>query len=126
MFVEHIKSSSLGYGYTRSQVIQLASEFLSSIGVLQKPKLSQQWYNGFIRRWPELKKTQPSSLASVRAQASDPSKIYAYFDELRDIFEKYDLANSPERLFNVDGKYVSTDINHHMSCLQSALNPLRP
>ena len=110
MFVEHIKSSSsLGYGYTRSQVIQLASEFLSSIGVLKKPKLSQQWYNGFIRRWPELKKSQPSLLASVRAQASDPSKISAYFDELRDIFEKYDLANSSERLFNVDEKYVSTE-----------------
>ena len=60
MFVEQIKSSSsLGYGYTRSQIIQLSSEFLSSIGVLKKPKLSQQ-----VRQ--ELKKTEPSSLASVQ------------------------------------------------------------
>ena len=55
------EQAAIGYGYTRSQVISLASEF----AIANKKRhpdnsLITNWFRGFKRRWPELKLVKPS------------------------------------------------------------------
>ena len=105
-----VQMAELGYGYTRTEVINMATEYMHSVGRLADDKrLSQNWYIGFSRRWPELKRVKPSALAKQGAQASNPDTIKNYYKELNDILVKYDLHHSPERIYNIDEKYVCTE-----------------
>lgn len=60
--VEHIKTmSEIGYGYTRAEVLNLASDYAVDLGIREKGKdLTMKWYYNFMRRWPELHAVKPS------------------------------------------------------------------
>ena len=109
--VQHVQyMAQIGYGYTRLQIIELASQFAHSCQKLAKEKyLSQQWYNGFIRRWPNLKNIKPSSLDAIRARATNPEKIQDYFKELDKILTKYNLKERPDLIYNIDEKGISCE-----------------
>ena len=109
--VEHIHHlAKIGYGYTRLQIIELASQYAHSCKKLPKHKsLSQQWFNGFIKRWPDLKNIKPSSLDALRAKATNPEKIKEYFKELDSIMTKYNLKDRPDLIYNIDEKGISTE-----------------
>ena len=79
--VEHIHHlAKIGYRYTQLQIIELASQYAHSCQKLPKNKsLSQQWFNGFIKRWPDLKNIKPSSLDALRAKETNKKKIKEYF-----------------------------------------------
>ena len=110
-FVLHFQQmAELGYGYTRADVINMATEYMHLVGRFADDKrLSQNWYTGFSRRWPELKWVKASALAKQRVQASNPDTIKKYYKELNDILVEYDLHHSLERIYNIDGKYVCTE-----------------
>jgi hypothetical protein len=57
IFVEHIKGmAQLGYGYSRSELIDQASYYATFLGKRDKEHpLSDRWYRSFMARWPELK-----------------------------------------------------------------------
>ena len=66
--VEFLKEqAAIGYGYTRNQVIFLASEF----AIANKKRdpdhpLTTDWFRGFKSRWQELKLVKPSALVSIQ------------------------------------------------------------
>ena len=102
--------AELGYGYTWTEVINMATEYMHLVGRFADDKrLSQNWYIGFSQRWPELKRVKPSALAKQRAQASNPDTIKKYYKELNDILVKYDLHHSAKRIYITDEKYVCTE-----------------
>ena len=77
--------AKIGYGYTR------------------------QWFNGFIKRWPDLKNIKPSSLDAVRAKATNPEKNKEYFKELDSIMTKYNLKDRTDLIYNIDEKGISIE-----------------
>ena len=69
--VEHIQSmASVGYGYTRAEVIQLGTEYAQQLGLRgDEQPFIKHWFYNFLARWPELKVVNPKSLSEVRAKA---------------------------------------------------------
>ena len=62
--VDHIMYvSSIGYGYTRADVMNIAGEYLSSMNWHEPSKaMSDKWLYNFLKRWPELSVKKPSGL----------------------------------------------------------------
>lgn len=95
-----------GYGYTRSEVALLATDFGKQLGKVEKT-LTRSWICGFLGRWPELKVLRPRSLEIARAKSASEPIVTKYFEELAAIVQKYDLGDKPHLIFNVDEKGVS-------------------
>ena len=109
LLVEHVKTmANLGYGYTRSEVVSLASKFAVDIGKREEGsgELSMPWYYNFIKRWPELHSVKPQSLSELRARAASKDNIDTYFVELNRILTLYNLKDKPYCIYNVDEKCV--------------------
>ncbi len=59
--VNHLEyMASCGYGYSRSEIIDLASVYAVSLNKrdLSHP-FSKAWFDGFMKRWPQLKLRKP-------------------------------------------------------------------
>ncbi len=67
-------TGSLGYGYTKAQVVELATDFALHLGKkISAEALSTKWLTGFLKRWPEMHMVKPQSLSTLRAKgASEP------------------------------------------------------
>ena len=63
-----------------------------------------------MSRWSELKLLQPRGLEIQRAKAKSLDCVTYYYHVLNQILTKYDLDlhDKPERIYNVDGKGLST------------------
>ena len=64
--VTHIKDlAAVGYGYTRAEVISMASDYAVHLGKrrVDEKNLSMQWFYSFLSRWPELNVVKPSILS---------------------------------------------------------------
>lgn len=93
----------------RTEVIEMASEYASSLGYRDRDHpLSAQWYRNFMSRWPGLKVVKPRGLQIQRAKATSAESVDRYFTELEAILKKYGLLTCPERIYNVDEKGIST------------------
>ena len=111
LFADHLKKmASFGYGYIRSEVLTMATDYAIYLGKKtqsDKP-LSLKWFYGFIGRWPDLKIVKARSLEIMRAKATSPETVSAYFTELSKILDKYDLHGKPQLIYNVDEKGIQT------------------
>ncbi|XP_052097897.1 uncharacterized protein LOC127732747 [Mytilus californianus] len=110
--VEHVKSmASYGYGYTRQEVTDLATDFAHTINI--KPRneeLTLRWFEGFIKRWPELRAVKPRSLEIQRAKCGSVANVEKYFASLEQVVHKYNLQDKPHLIFNIDEKGIT--LNH--------------
>ena len=109
--VERLKvMASYGYGYSRLEVVDIGSTYAVSLGKREDHPLSLMWFHNFMKHWPELKVKKPRGLEVQRAKATTEGAVTSYFDELSKILTKYDLKNSPERIYNIDEKGLK--LNH--------------
>ena len=76
--------ATFGFGYSRSQVIHIATDMATYTGRSQS--LTFNWFYGFMKRWPELKVIKPRSLSMTRAKASTAENLRNYFEELLTAF----------------------------------------
>ena len=99
---DHVaQMATYGYGYTAKQLIHLATDTARYLQLRDSLKpLSKKWYQGFMRRWPEVKLVKSRGMNISRVESASLEKVQAYFEELQGIFAKYDL--SPERIYNID------------------------
>ena len=104
--VQHIKvMASCGYGYSRSEVVDMASNYAVALGKRDRDHpFSLMWFHNFMKRWPDLKVRKPRSLELARAKTTSEEAVSSYFKELDNILTKYDLKKSPERIYNIDEK----------------------
>lgn len=110
--VEHVKyMSSIGYGYTKLNVQYLAADFAVSCDkkCSSDRPLSDNWFYGFLKRWPGLKVAKPQKLSLLRAQYASREVIDAYFKELSTIMTVNNLKDKPERLYNMDETGINTE-----------------
>ncbi|XP_060604794.1 uncharacterized protein LOC132757505 [Ruditapes philippinarum] len=110
-FVDHIKAmASLGYGYTITEVIAMASNYAVCLGKRTPDKpLSTKWFNGFKDRWPDLRVVRPRALSNYRAESTSQAVVDEYFMNLKAVIEDNDLIDKPECIYNIDEKGIQTE-----------------
>ncbi|XP_062586317.1 uncharacterized protein LOC134247943 [Saccostrea cucullata] len=110
-----IYMAGIGYGYTKMDIQRMARQYAHSLNKKLHTKnentdhLSNNWFYGFLRRWPDLKLVKPQKLSMARAKNASPEKMKAYFKELSTILTKHELADKPNQIFNIDETGISTD-----------------
>ena len=111
LLCKHLSTmAEIGYGYSRQETINIASDFAHHLGLCDKShRLSLQWLYNFLSRWPELKVKKPRSLEIARARSATRPAIDSYFTELGKIIDKYNLRDKPNYIFNIDEKGLSTE-----------------
>ncbi|XP_052798487.1 uncharacterized protein LOC128230336 [Mya arenaria] len=106
LLTKHIQTmAEVGYGYSRQETIDLASDYAVSLGLRSKQNpLTDRWLYMFLSRWPELNVRKPRSLEVARAKCATRVAIDKYFDQLNNIMVKYHIAAKPHLIYNVDEK----------------------
>ena len=80
--VEHLKDMvQLGYGYTRSEMVDIANDYVKILGKRNKDNpLTLWWYQTFMTRWDnELKPVKPRSTEIQRAKSGNADTANGYF-----------------------------------------------
>ena len=89
-----------GFGLSRQEIINVVSEIIKSIHcptTFKNGTPESHWWNGFMRRHPELTKQKPQSLQMVRAKAGTKERVDHWFYEcLNHTLEKLDLFEKPQ------------------------------
>ncbi|XP_053402828.1 uncharacterized protein LOC128558062 [Mercenaria mercenaria] len=105
-----ITMAEIGFGYTRQETINLASDYAVHLGLREQDKpLSKQWFYNFLNRWPSIKVVKPRSLEMARARSATRPAIAQYFNELNKILTKYNLKDKPHCIYNIDEKGLSLE-----------------
>ena len=102
---EHVvEMMQMGYGYTRRELINLATDMAHYLKKLPEDKsLSEAWlYLGFLKRHSNITFLKPRSLSMCRAKAVTKENIDTYFSNLKSIMDKYNLHEKPELIYNID------------------------
>lgn len=95
-------SGAAGMGFARSkkEVLLVVEAVLASKG--NPKKVSNGWWESFVRRHPRLCLRKAEKLSYARLKATDPIVMEKYFDLLERTLEEYDLFDAPSRIFNCD------------------------
>lgn len=102
--------AEIGYGYSRQETINLASDYAFRLGLRRKEhSLTDRWLYTFLGRFPELNVKKPRSLEISRAKCVTKEAIDKYFDTLNNILVKYHLVDKPHLIYNVDEKGLKTE-----------------
>ncbi|KAJ8313688.1 hypothetical protein KUTeg_008249 [Tegillarca granosa] len=109
LLANHVDTmAELGYGYSRLEALNLASDYSVYLGIRTQDKpLSLQWLYSFLQRWPSLKIIKPRNLEIARAKSATQSAINNYFKELDKILTSNNLKQRPHAIYNVDEKGLS-------------------
>ena len=96
--------ASMGYGYSRRELLQLSSDMAHFLGKIPIDKqLSEAWlYLGFMKRHNDIAFIKPRPLNISRAKSVTEEAVDLYFQNLSEILVKYNLLDSPELIFNID------------------------
>ena len=97
-----LKCSDMGYGKTRRDVCCIVEAYLKRKGSLQGERVSNGWWEKFLRRNPALRLRMGDSTAGVRMDSINSENMDHYFKLLKDTFDQYDFASHPELIFNMD------------------------
>lgn len=109
--VAHFKTmASYGYGYSRQECVDIASDYATQLGKRTKDKpFTMKWMRGFLKRWPELKVLKPRGLEHVRAKTASKTVVDEYFQNLRVSLHQHGLEDKPHLIYNIDEKGISID-----------------
>ena len=97
-----LTASSIGYGKTRRDVRCLVESYLKQQGTLRGGKISNGWWEKFLKRNPTLSLRSGDSTAGVRMEAINRENLDNYFDLLRSVFDDFDFDKFPESIYNMD------------------------
>ena len=96
-----------GDGYTRQEVCYIATDYAIQLRKRTKENpFTLNWFNKFIKRWPQLPLLKPRGLEKVRAKSASASVVCEYFRQLEITLDKYNLRDKPHLIYNIDGKGV--------------------
>ena len=109
---EHVKyMADIGYGYTKSNIQYMAADFARSVWkeVKSEKGLSDSWFYGFLKRWPDLKMVKPQKLQISRAKSASKEAVDNYFRELGNAMRENNLMEAPQRIYNLDETGISIE-----------------
>ena len=95
-----IEAASVGCGQTRKQIMTIAENVAKDKGILRKDRISQGWYEKFMKRQTYLSICKGDPAANEMAVSSQA--ITNYFDLLEKTLKDNNLLNKPAQIYNVD------------------------
>ena len=95
-----IEAASVGCGQTRKQIMTIAENVAKDKGILRKDRISQGWYEKFMKRQTYLSICKGDPAASEMPVSSQA--ITNYFDLLEKTLKDNNLLNKPAQIYNVD------------------------
>ena len=103
--------AGIGYGYNKSGTQYMAKDYAVSLGKPTKAKesLSNNWFYGFIKRWPNLKIVKPQKLSIARAKYASRESLDKYYKELSLVLTSNGLNDKHQNIYNVDETGVNTE-----------------
>ena len=109
--VQHITyMAQIGYGYSKSSIQYMAKGYSEPFWktVKAKQSLSNNWFYGFIKRWPSLEVVKPQKLSISRAKSVSRETINNYYKELWTILTTNKLEVNPQNFYNIDETGVNS------------------
>ena len=97
-----IESSSMGYGKTRREVIDIVKRTVAKKGRDIKNFNGEGWWSRFMDRHPKLSLRTADPLSRVRKNAVTEDNMKRYFDLLEKTLIENDLMNRASRIYNMD------------------------
>ena len=103
--------ASIGYGYSRCEVLYLATDLAISLGKKKPtdPILSSKFYYKFLERWPDLTTRKTQKLSMLRARCASKEQLSNYFKELGTIMTQNGLHDKPHKIYNIDESVLQTE-----------------
>ena len=123
---EHVNyMASIGYGYTKPEVIHIANNYAISVGKKTEsdPTFSDSWFYQFLKRSGNLQVVKPRKLAIVRAKSSSKETVSKYYDELDNILTSNGLHDKPENIYNMDETNIPLEHNPPKVVCSKRSNP---
>ena len=102
-----IQMASLGYGYTRWQVIEIAENMATLTGRSVSP--TKHWFYGFMKRFADLKMINPKKREKCRADSVSVEVVSSYYENLEKVLNSAGLLNNPTGIWNVDETGLTLD-----------------
>jgi len=104
---QHIKDlSSAGFPCTRDDVRNLAYEYATRNKILgfsdKKKKAGYYWFDGFMRRFPELVVKSAENLSVPRAMSMNPTQVSKWFESYDQILQQLGIKDCPNNIWNFD------------------------
>ena len=103
------RCSSIGYGKTRKDILNIAESVASSKRVLSKGCINGGWWQCFIERQNDLVLRKCDSTAYLRMDAVNNETLKQYYDLLEETLKENNLMDSPSCVYNVDEMGIPLD-----------------
>ena len=100
--VEYIQyMNTIGYSYSCADIKSIATEFAVYLKkkLPSEKELSQEWYNRFTSRYPDIRQYNLQSVRKIIASNTIHSKFYLEFESL---LNKYSLLEEPNNIYIFD------------------------
>lgn len=125
-----LKLADWGYGFDRQQLCRCVQDFLRK---LDRPNPFRDglpgvdWCIAFERRWKhELSRRVAQNLPKNRALAGTHDVMLDFHNKIKELIEKYDLANKPQNIYNCDETGFQTDAGtQKVLCKRGSRNPTK-
>jgi len=107
---DHLTNAAkLGYGKTRKQVKAFAEKVAREKGILRKERITDGWWNKFMKRQDQISLRRADSTAHVRMDSVNNESIKYYYDLLEATLDKDHLNSSPGQIYNMDETGIPLD-----------------
>ncbi|CAB3233470.1 unnamed protein product [Arctia plantaginis] len=80
-------------------------------------RAGKDWFKAFMKRHHEISVRKAQFMNPARAQKLNKFIVDDHFKKLRDIYNKFDLYDHPEKIYNMDEKGCRLTIHHQQSVL---------
>lgn len=117
-----IKFSKIGMPLTPQVLRTQAYKFCEKQGIKnnfnkQTGRADKDWLQMFLKRNPNVSKPKAQLMNPARAQKLNKPIVQHHFQELKKIYDKLNIPNHPERLYNIDEKGCRLTIHHQQKVL---------
>ena len=99
-----LTAAEIGYEKTQRDVCCLVESYLKTKTkkILMGTKLSNGWWEKFLKRNPNLVLHVGDSTAGVRFDAITTENMDHYFNLLKCVYDEYEFSKHPESIYNMD------------------------
>jgi len=110
--------ADMGYGLTTEDIKVIAYRIAASSGrphPFKESSAGRDWYEGFMKRHPQLSLRKPEALSYARAKNANAKVIENFFVKLASVCAHLNILSKPMQIFNADETGIS---KVHKPCMK--------
>lgn len=87
------ETGKYGYGLSKSELLHFVKEFCEDTGIAwNESGPGREWYEGFMRRHPQLSIRKGEIMSSQRMRGADPFSISNWYKQLTDLYKRENIS----------------------------------